>query len=162
MSVPCIHELRNLFLTAIRAVRAAACERAADLIPDRARDIAGEGQAFFFIKGAFRRDRGEKCLCIRVLRICVDSLGGVELHDTSQIHDHDPVADVFDDAEVMGDENISQVKLLLQAAEEVDDLCLDRNVQSGYRSSQTMIFGSMERARAMFTRCLWPPENSWG
>ena len=29
-------------------------------------------------------------------------------------------------------------------------------------SSQTMIFGSMERARAMFTRCLWPPENSWG
>lgn len=115
MSVPCIHELRNLFLTALRAVRAAACERAAYLIPDGARNIAGEGQAFFFIKGAFRRDRGEKRLSVRVLRICVDSLRSVELHDTSQIHDHDPVADVLDDAEVMGDENISQVKLLLQA-----------------------------------------------
>ena len=33
----------------------------------------------------------------------------------------------------MRDEHICQVKLLLQAAEEVDDLCLDRNVQSGYR-----------------------------
>ena len=93
--------------------------------PDGARNIAGEGQAFFFIKGAFRRDRGEQRLSVRVLRICVDSLRSVELHDTSQIHDHDPVADVLDDAEVMGDENISQVKLLLQAAEEVDDLCLD-------------------------------------
>ena len=68
-----------------------------------------------------------------MLRIRVDSLRSVELHDTSQIHDHDPVADVFDDAEVMRDEHIGQVKLLLQAAEEVDDLCLDRNVQSGYR-----------------------------
>ena len=33
----------------------------------------------------------------------------------------------------MGDKHISQVKLLLQAAEEVDDLRLDRNVQGGYR-----------------------------
>ena len=159
MSVAGVHKLWNFFLTALRAVRAAACERAAYLIPDGARNIAGEGQAFFFIKGAFRRDRGEQRLSVRVLRICVDSLRSVELHDTSQIHDHDPVADVLDDAEVMGDENISQVKLLLQAAEEVDDLCLS-SADTG--SSQTMIFGSMERARAMFTRCLWPPENSWG
>ena len=133
MSVAGVHKLRNLFLTALRAVRAASCERAANLIPDGARDIAGEGQTLFFIKGAFRRDRGEQRLGVRMLRIRVDSLRSVELHDTSQIHDHDPVADVFDDAEVMRDENISQVKLLLQAAEEVDDLCLDRNVQSGYR-----------------------------
>ena len=130
--------------------------------PRWARNIAGEGQAFFFIKGAFRRDRGEQRLSVRVLRICVDSLRSVELHDTSQIHDHDPVADVLDDAEVMGDENISQVKLLLQAAEEVDDLCLDGNVQCGYRLVADDDLRSMERARAMFTRCLWPPENSWG
>ena len=133
MSVAGVHKLWNFFLTALRAVRAAACERAANLIPDGARDVAGEGQTFFFIKGALRRDRGEKRLSVRVLRICVDSLRSVELHDTSQIHDHDPVTDIFDDAEVMGDEHICQVKLLLQAAEEVDDLCLDGNVQSGYR-----------------------------
>ena len=131
MSVPCVYKLRNLFLTALCAVRAAACERAADLVADGAWNIAGERQTLFFIKGTFRRDRGEQRLGVRVLRIRVNSLGGVELHDTSQIHDHDPVADVLDDAEVMGDEHICQVKLLLQAAEEVDDLCLDRNVQCG-------------------------------
>ena len=92
MSVAGVHKLWNFFLTALRAVRAAACERAADLIPDRAWNVAGEGQTLFFIKGAFRRDRGEKRLSVRLLRICVDSLRSVELHDTSQIHDHDPVA----------------------------------------------------------------------
>ena len=71
MSVAGVHKLWNFFLTALRAVRAAACERAAYLIPDGARNIAGEGQAFFFIKGAFRRDRGEQRLSVRVLRICV-------------------------------------------------------------------------------------------
>ena len=86
MSVAGVHKLRNLFLTALRAVRAASCERAANLIPDGARDIAGEGQTLFFIKGAFRRDRGEQRLGVRMLRIRVDSLRSVELHDTSQIH----------------------------------------------------------------------------
>ena len=112
MSVTGVHELRNLFLTAFRAVRAAACERAAYLIPDRARDIAGERQALFFLKRAFWRDRGEQSLRVRVLRICVDAFGGVELHDTPEVHDHDPVTDIFDDAEVMGDENISQPVVL--------------------------------------------------
>ena len=133
MSVAGVHKLWNFFLTALRAVRAAACERAANLIPDGARDIAGEGQALFFLKRAFWRDRGEQSLRVRVLRICVDAFGGVELHDAPEVHDHDPVTDIFDDAEVMGDKNICQVKLLPQAAEEVDDLCLDRNVQCGYR-----------------------------
>ena len=68
-----------------------------------------------------------------MLRICVDAFGGVELHDAPEVHNHDPVTDIFDDAEVMGDEHIGQVELLLQTAEEVDDLCLDRNVQGGYR-----------------------------
>ena len=157
MSVSGVDEFRDLLFAALRAVRAAACERAADLIPDRARDIAGERQALFFLKRAFRRDRGEQSLRVRVLRICVDAFGGVELHDAPEVHNHDPVTDIFDDAEVMGDEHIGQVELLLQTAEEVDDLCLDRNVQGGYR-----IFGSIERARAIFTRCLWPPENSCG
>ena len=34
MSVAGVHKLWNFFLTALRAVRAAACERAANLIPD--------------------------------------------------------------------------------------------------------------------------------
>ena len=74
MSVSGVDEFRDLLFAALRAVRAAACERAANLIPDGTRDVAGEGQTLFFIKGTFRRDRGEQRLCVWVLRICVDSL----------------------------------------------------------------------------------------
>ena len=46
MSVAGVHKLWNFFLTSLRAVRAAACERAAYLIPDGARNIAGEGRLY--------------------------------------------------------------------------------------------------------------------
>lgn len=47
----------------------------------------------------------------------------------TQIHDAGPVRDVLDDREIMADEQIGQAKLLLQVAQQVDDLCLHRNVE---------------------------------
>lgn len=56
-------------------------------------------------------------------------IGGCEFDDLSKIHDSDVIADVLDDGQVVGDEEIGQLKFFLQVHEEVDDLGLDGDVQ---------------------------------
>ena len=62
-------------------------------------------------------------------RVLVDGVGRPELHDLAQVHDRDPVGDVADDAEVVGDEEVGEAELLLQVLEQVEDLGLDRDVE---------------------------------
>ena len=45
----------------------------------------------------------------------------------------DPVADVLDDGEVVGDEQVGQAELLLEVVEQVQHLALDRHVEGGDR-----------------------------
>lgn len=52
-------------------------------------------------------------------------LGAAGLHDAAHVHHGDAVADVGDDTEVVGDEENSQVALLLQSAQQVEDFRLD-------------------------------------
>jgi hypothetical protein len=47
----------------------------------------------------------------------------------SEIHDCNPVADVADYGEIMGDKEIGEIKLSLKVFQEVDDLCLDRDIE---------------------------------
>ena len=56
-----------------------------------------------------------------------------DLDELSQVHDRDPVADVPHHGEVVSDEEIGEAKLFLEFFQEVDDLGLDRHVQSRYR-----------------------------
>ena len=49
------------------------------------------------------------------------------------MHDRDPVGDVADDADVVGDEDVGEAELVLQVLEQVDDLRLDRDVEGGDR-----------------------------
>jgi hypothetical protein len=62
-------------------------------------------------------------------RVVVDLLGRAELDDLPQVHDRDPVGDVTNDAEVVRDEDIREPELVLDVFEQVDDLCLDRDVE---------------------------------
>src|SRR5205814_8491674 len=61
-------------------------------------------------------------------------LGGRrDLHDLAQVHDRDPVRDVLDDGQVVGDEQVGQLELRLQVFQQVDDLGLDGDVEGGDR-----------------------------
>src|SRR5687767_15253298 len=53
------------------------------------------------------------------------------LFRSAGVHDRDPVGDVGDDAEVMGDEDQAHLPFLLQISEQSHDLRLYRDVQCG-------------------------------
>ncbi len=62
-----------------------------------------------------------------------DIVGLAVLHQVAQVHNAHRVRDMLDDGQVVGDKEIGQVTLFLQALEQVDDLRLNRNVQRGDR-----------------------------
>ncbi len=55
------------------------------------------------------------------------------LHDSPEIHDRDAIADVADHREIMADEEHREPEALAQAHDQVDDLGLDRDVESRHR-----------------------------
>ena len=56
-------------------------------------------------------------------------LGVGDLDQLADVHHRDAVADVLDDAQVVGDEQVGQAELVLQVLEQVEDLRLDRDVE---------------------------------
>src|ERR1700674_4816614 len=89
-------------------------------------------------------DRRQEGLGIWMLWRREQFFGGRGLDDPADVHYRDPLADVLDDAEVVRDEEIGKPKSFLKFEEEVQDLCLDRHVQSGdgfVRNDQTGIQG---------------------
>jgi hypothetical protein len=58
-------------------------------------------------------------------------VGGADLHHAPQVEHGDPVGDVADDAEVVGDEQVGNALVLLQPNEQVQDGGLDRDVERG-------------------------------
>lgn len=54
------------------------------------------------------------------------------LHDATQVHDQDAMADVLDDGEVVGDEKIGEMMFQLEVLKKIDDLGLDRDIQGAY------------------------------
>ncbi len=62
-----------------------------------------------------------------------DLVRGALLDDLALVHDRDPVGDVADDADVVGDEDVGEAELLLEVVEQVDDLSADRDVEGGDR-----------------------------
>ena len=65
---------------------------------------------------------------------CVEDLveGGV-LDDLPGVHHEDPVGDLCDDPEVVGDQDDRQIALPVEAVDQLQDLGLDRDVERGGR-----------------------------
>lgn len=63
--------------------------------------------------------------------ILVESLGCGDFNDLTEVHYCNAVGDVFDDAEVVGDEQIGEVECFLKVFKEVDDLSLYGYVEGG-------------------------------
>src|SRR5699024_2473339 len=67
-----------------------------------------------------------------VLRIVEDLLGEAQLHLAALAHHADRVADLPDDGEVVGDEQVCQAQFLLQLVEQLQNAGLHGDVQRGY------------------------------
>ena len=52
-----------------------------------------------------------------------------DLDDMAEIHDRDPVGEVIDHGEVVGDEQEGQAAIFLDVLQEIEDLALDRYVE---------------------------------
>jgi len=74
----------------------------------------------------------EQCLAVRVQRISVEFSIGCQLDDAAQVHDGDPIADVFHHAQIVGNEKIGQVHLLLKLGQKIDHLRLNGDIQGRY------------------------------
>ena len=83
------------------------------------------------------------------------------LDDAAGVHDHDPVGDVGDHAEVVGDEQDRGAEPVAQVAQHVEDAGLHGDVERGGRLvGDEHAAGWQATAIAIITRCRMPPE-SW-
>ena len=64
-----------------------------------------------------------------MVRAAEDGLRVADLLQAAEVHDRDPVGDVADNAEVVGDEDVAHAFLRLQLDEEVQDRRLHRDVE---------------------------------
>ena len=60
-----------------------------------------------------------------------DVIGHADFNDLAAVHNRDPVRNIGHHTQVMGDVNDGHVLLFLQAADQVQNLGLDGNVQGG-------------------------------
>src|SRR6266480_4864110 len=137
---PKVGELWLLLEAAIEGMRATGVEAAAARRAGGVGHVAFDGgTATVALDGRVgHRDDREQRLRVGVLRIRVQRVAVGDLDELAEVHDRDPRAHVPDDAQVMADEDVGEVVLVLQPAHQLSD-------------------GRRARARAMLTRCLWPP-----
>jgi hypothetical protein len=76
-------------------------------------------------------DRRDQRLGVRVEWLFEDRVGVGGLDDAAQVHDGDAIRDVANHGQVVGDEEIGQTESGLQVRQQVHDLGLDRDVESG-------------------------------
>jgi len=83
-------------------------------------------------------------------------------NDLARIHDHDLVAEIGHDADVVRHQHHGEFQPLLQLAQHVEDLALDDDVERRHRLVASSRLGSSARAMAMAARWRMPPENWCG
>ena len=112
---------------------AAGVEGAALWRIDGAGDVSGEDDALAggLDYGVGDGYGGEKGTGVWVLGVSVELVPAGYLDDLAQVHDRDSVRYMPDDGEVVGDEEVGEVEALLEGAEQVDYLSLNRNVEGG-------------------------------
>ena len=63
------------------------------------------------------------------MRLCEQGPPVRKLHDLAEIHDSDPMSQVFHRRQIVADEQQRQAQFVLQIRQQVDDLRLDRDIQ---------------------------------
>ena len=119
-------------LARIAALRAAVIEAAVGRQIHRIAHESGDGlETVDVIFEA--RQRCEQAEGVGMTGIVEDLLDLAGFDDLTRVHDGALVADIRNNAEVVGDEEQRRAEFVLQVAHQVQDLRLDRNVQRGGR-----------------------------
>jgi len=79
------------------------------------------------------REGLEQLLGVRVPRRPEEGGGIVLLGHPTAVHDHDPIADLCDDAEIVGDQDDAHPEVTGDPAQQLQDLGLDHHVEGGRR-----------------------------
>ncbi len=126
---------RLVGLAVLLRVAAARVEVAAARRVGRIGHLAAQQDAAALVAQARvgQRHGGEERLGVRVHRALVQLVGVGHLDQLADVHHRDPVTDVLDHAEVVGDEEVGQVELALQVLQQVDDLRAHRDIERGDR-----------------------------
>ena len=140
--------LRFGVFTDFTGVAAAGMESAAGRRINGRRHVAGKAEPHHSGFGIRHGHGGKKRLSVGVQRVFVKLVAGGDFHEAAEVHDADAVADMPDDAEIVGNEEIGKSELFLEVLEKVDYLGLDRDVERGYRLVADDEFGvEGQRAR---------------
>ena len=100
-------------------------------VPGRGRRPA-EGDPVALARRVGRGDRRQQRVGVGVRRIVEQLLAVPDFHHVPEIHHRDPITDVADDREVVGDEQVREPELVLKVLQEVQDLRLDGDVERAH------------------------------
>ena len=75
----------------------------------------------------------DQLLRIRFARVAVQGFGRSKLDDLAVVHDRHHIGHKLDDAQIVADEDIRQSARLLQVIQQIQNLCLDGNIECGNR-----------------------------
>jgi len=96
-----------------------------------ARDFTGQDDPVAST-GAGVKGGGKERDSVRVRRVGIHLIHAAHFNDPAEVHDRDLIRDVPDDGQIVRDKQIGDAELALQPSQEVDDLCLDRNVERAH------------------------------
>ena len=97
-------------------------------------------------------DGGEQGRGVGVGRTLVDLVCVALFDDLTEVHDGDVVAEVTDDRQVVGDEEVGDAQLVLELGEQVDHLRLRRHVERARPARRTPAAAARGRGRGRW-RC---------
>ena len=100
---------------------------------DGGRNVPAEHDARALRRPIHHRHGREQRLRVRMLRGPADLPRIADLHDASEVHHQDPLAEMLHHGEVVGDEQIGQPAVMLEVLQQVDDLRLHAHVESADR-----------------------------
>ena len=108
-------QFRRLLLTALLSVAAAGMEGTAGWRIGGIGNLTLQDDSLALAVGRPRHmDSGEQRLSVGMQGLAVEIVGVGLLHQIADVHDRHPVAYVFDNTEIVGDEKIGQVQFPLQ------------------------------------------------
>ena len=111
--------------------------------------VVDDSHALLLVNRIGKGDGGEKRLGIGMEGILEEFIGICQLYHLAEVHNTDTIGEVLNNRQVMSNEQNRQPQLLTEAIQQVNNLCLNRNVQCGDGSSAMIISGSITTARAI-------------
>ena len=99
---------------------------------DRARDVTSQQNTFARTLDlrVGHRYSGDEGLSIRVSGMAINLITISQLDNSAQIHHSHSITEVTYGGQIMGNEQVGQSQVALQLLEQVEDLSLDRDIQS--------------------------------